>query len=309
MQTILGASGTIGGELARELRRFTESIRLVSRKPRKVSEDDQLFPADLLRDAEVERAVAGSKVVYLTIGLEYKTAVWRAEWPKLMRNVVDACARHGSRLVFFDNVYAYAADAIPHMTEDAAIAPVSEKGKVRAEVLRTLLDAVEKGRISALVARSADFYGPASGGKSILMETVYENLRKGKAALWLGRPDRKHAFTFTPDAARATALLGNTDDAFNQSWHLPTDANALTARQWVELFARELDERAPKAKLRAIPSWMVGALGLFMPLMRELHEMMYQYDRDYIFDSSKFEKRFAFKPTTYPDGVRALLAA
>jgi nucleoside-diphosphate-sugar epimerase len=128
MQTILGANGTIGNELARELRKYTDGIRLVSRKPRKVNEDDELLPADLTQEAEVERAVANSRVVYLTIGFDYRIDVWRAEWPKLMRNVVRACAEHRAKLVFFDNVYAYSVDAIPHMTEDAPIAPSSEKG-------------------------------------------------------------------------------------------------------------------------------------------------------------------------------------
>jgi nucleoside-diphosphate-sugar epimerase len=79
MQTILGANGTIGNELARELRKYTDGIRLASRKPRKVNEDGELLPADLTQDGAVERAVADSRVVHLTIGFDYRTDVWRAE--------------------------------------------------------------------------------------------------------------------------------------------------------------------------------------------------------------------------------------
>lgn len=52
---------------------------------------------------------------------------------------------------------------------------------------------------------------------------------------------------------------------------------------------------------------MVRIAGLFMPVMRETVEMMYQYDRDYVFDSSKFEKRFSFTPCPYREGIRKIV--
>jgi len=133
------------------------------------------------------------------------------------------------------------------------------------------------------------------------MELVYKNLKKGKSANWLINADKKHSFTFTPDAAKATALLGNTSDAYNQVWHLPTDSHVLSGREFIELFARELNV---KSRVSVIPMWMIKILGLFIPVMKEMPEMMYQNDRDYFFDSSKFEKRFQFNPTTYEEGVR-----
>jgi len=53
-----------------------------------------------------------------------------------------------------------------------------------------------------------------------------------------------------------------------------------------------------------MPMWMVKLAGIFVPVLKEMREMMYQYDRDYFFDSSKFDKRFNFKTTTYQEGVR-----
>src|SRR5690606_30265253 len=102
MQTILGASGVVGRELARALRAFTDRIRLVSRTPRAIDPKDEAHPADLLDAAATDRAVAGSDVAYLVAGLKYDTEVWREQWPRLMRNVIDACRRHGTRLVFLD---------------------------------------------------------------------------------------------------------------------------------------------------------------------------------------------------------------
>jgi nucleoside-diphosphate-sugar epimerase len=116
--------------------------------------------------------------------------------------------------------------------------------------------------------------------------------------------DKIHSFTYTPDAAKATALLGNTPDAWNQVWHLPTDEARITGRQMISLFAREMKQ---PDKVMVMPMWLLRLLGLFMPLMREMPEMMYQYDRDYFFDSSKFQQRFGFKPTSYENGVKATI--
>lgn len=171
---------------------------------------------------------------------------------------------------------------------------------MRKKIAQMLMDEVKAGKLMALIARSADFYGP-DNEKSFVNETVYKNLKKGKKANWFMNADKKHSFTFTPDAAKATALLGNTTDAFNQVWHLPTDKNTLTGREFVGLFAKEMKT---SDKVSVIPVWMLKILGLFIPIMKEMPEMMYQYDRDYFFDSSKFEKRFNFKPTTYEEGVK-----
>jgi len=286
MQTILGANGTIGSVLAKELTAYTNQIRLVSRNPKKVNETDELFPADLSDANQVEKSIEGSEVVYLLVGFDYNIKVWQDKWPKLMRATIDACIKYKAKLVFFDNVYMYDKNAIPHMTENSVINPPSKKGAVRKEIADMLLNEVKSGKLTALIARSADFYGP-NNDKSFLIEIVYKN--------------KKHSFTYTPDAAKATALLGNTVDAYNQVWHLPTDKNTLTGKEMVALFAKEMNV---ETKISILPLWLLKILGLFIPIMKEMPEMMYQYDRDYFFDSSKFDKRFNFKTTTYQEGVK-----
>ena len=305
MQTILGANGTIGSILAKELKNYTDSIRLVSRNPKKVNVTDELFPADLSNSDMVEKAVAGSEVVYLVVGFDYNLKVWEEKWPALMRATIDACVKHNARLVFFDNVYLYDIHAIPHMIEESPINPPSKKGAVRKKIAHMLMDEVRSGRLMALIARSADFYGPGSD-KSFVTEMVYKNIKKGKAGNWFVNADKKHSFTYTPDAAKATALLGNTSDAYNQVWHLPTDRDILTGRELIDLFSWEMKSLS---KVFVMPVWLIRIIGLFVPLLKEMPEMMYQYDREYFFDSSKFETRFNFKPTTYQEGVKNTVKA
>ena len=240
MQTILGANGTIGSILAKELTVYTKQIRLVSRNPKKVNETDELFSADLSDASQVEKAIEGSEVVYLLVGFDYNIKVWQNNWPKLMRATIDACIKHKTKLVFFDNVYMYDINAIPHMTENSIINPSSKKGAVRKEIADMLLTEVQSGKLIALIARSADFYGP-NNDRSFLIEIVYKNIKKGKKPNWFIDANKKHSFTYTPDAAKATALLGNTADAYNQVWHLPTDKNTLTGKEMIALFAKAMN--------------------------------------------------------------------
>ena len=309
MQTILGSGGAIGTELARALKQYTTDIRLVSRNPKRVNETDQTFQADLTDRNAVFSAVKGSEIVYLTVGLPYETKVWQSVWPLLMKNVIDACIEYTSKLVFFDNVYMIGGDNVRHITEDSPISPTSKKGEIRAILDKMILDEVEKGTLTAIIARSADFYG-ALNERSLLIEMIYKNLSKDKKASWVCNPKVKHSFTYTPDAGKATALLGNTPDAYNQVWNLPTDSQNLSGAEWTALFAEEMGKSAKFKVLpgyMVLPKFMIAILGLFIPFMKEYYEMLYQYDRDYIFDSGKFEKRFGIKATTYRNGVKETL--
>jgi len=303
MQTILGSGGAIGTPLAKALKAYTSNIRLVARNPRQVNGDDELFPADLTRTTQVDQAVGGSEVVYLTVGLEYNIKVWQRDWPLIMDHVIAACVKHGARLVFLDNVYMYAPGAIPHMTESSPVAPSSRKGRVRAALQDIVFRAVKEQGLQALIARSADFYGP-DVQNSPLEVTVLEKFRKGKKAFWEADAGKIHSFTFTPDAAKATALLGNTPDAFGEVWHLPTSREKLTGKDFIERIAGAMNV-APRYYI--LSKFMMSLAGLFVPLVKELREMAYQYDRDYFFDSSKFEQRFSWQPTSYAEGLRLCL--
>lgn len=305
MQTILGSGGAIGKPLAKELSTYTDKIRLVARNPKKVNETDELVKADLTNADDVNKAVEGSAVVYLTVGLEYKLKVWQQQWPLVMKNVIEACKKYQAKLVFLDNVYLYAPDEMKNMTEQSRIDPASKKGKVRAELIKMLFTEIEAGKLKGLVARSADFYGP-NALSSPLGVMVPDNFKKNKKAFWQSDAGKIHSFTYTPDAAKATALLGNTEDAYNQTWHLPTSSERLTGKDFIEKIAAEMNV---KPRFYILSKTMISVLGIFIPLVKELREMLYQYDRDYFFNSEKFTKRFSFKPTTYDEGITQMVKA
>ncbi len=303
MQTVLGAGGPIGRSLASALSQYTSEIRLVSRSPQKVNPGDQLFAADLTQADQVMQAVEGSDIAYLTVGLPYNISIWRKQWPGIMRNVIAACEKHGSRLVFFDNVYMYDPKEIPFMTEEAKRDPSSQKGKVRLEVLNLLLEAMAKGKVQATIARAADFYGPGKSN-SVLVETVFKPLAKGKAANWFSSTRFTHSFTYVPDAGKATALLGNSPESYGEEWHLPTASDPPTGAEWIEMIAAEM---GVEPRIQVAPKWLLYLLGFGRREMWEIPEMSYQYNQDYVFVSEKFEKQFDFTPTPYREGVREIL--
>jgi nucleoside-diphosphate-sugar epimerase len=298
MQTILGSSGIIGTELAKALTQYTDRIRLVSRNPKKVNTSDELLTADLNDAQQVIMAVEGSEVVYLTVGLQYKISVWQNQWPLIMQNVINACKTHKSKLVFFDNVYAYGL-VKGWMKEDTLINPSSKKGEIRAQIAQMINTEVEKGNLDAIIARAADFYGPNTP-LSFVTATVFDNFKKGKKAQWFIDANKKHSMTYTPDAGKATAILGNTNSAYNQIWHLPTDKNALTGKEFIEISAKAF---GVKPDYTVLKKWMLQLVGLFVPVVKESIEMLYQNEYDYLFDSTKFEKTFNFKPTSYQAGI------
>ncbi len=300
MQTILGSTGIIGTELAKSLTQYTDEIRLVSRNPKRVNPADQLVAADLTNPQQVITAVEGSEVVYLTVGLEYKIGVWQTQWPLIMKNVIDACKTHKSKLVFFDNVYTYGL-VKGWMKEDTLVNPVSKKGEVRAQIAQMIMSEVERGNLDAIIARAADFYVPNTP-LSLVTVTVFDNFKKGKKAQWFLDANKKHSMTYTPDAGKATAILGNTISAFNQIWHLPTDKNVLTGKEFIEVAAKAF---GMEPRYTVLKKWMIQRVGMFVPSVKESIEMLYQNEHEYLFDSTKCEKAVNCKPTSYQDGIAA----
>jgi nucleoside-diphosphate-sugar epimerase len=299
LHIILGAGGAIGTPLAERLLSVGARVRTVSRRGAG-PEGAERVAADLTAASDVMLVIEEGSTVYLLVGLPYDRRVWRKQWPPIMHNVVAACASKGARLVFFDNVYVYGKVEGP-MTEATPVRPTSAKGNIRGEIVDFLQNEMAAGRVTALITRAADFYGPHSERSGVPSILVFQRLGSGKAAQVLVRLDAKHSYTYTLDCARALPLLAGANDAYGQVWHLPTAHPPLTGREFVQLAASEL---GVPTRMSVTPGWVIRTAGVFDRLMRELGEMLYQNEGDYVFDSSKFETHFRFTPTPYEQGIR-----
>jgi nucleoside-diphosphate-sugar epimerase len=302
--TILGANGIIANSLARELTDRRMPVRLVSRHPMPIP-GTTTHPADMTDPAQALDAIRDSTVVYCCIGLPYNYSIWRQQWPRIIDNIIAACRQTGAKLLFFDNVYMYGETAGP-MTEETPYNPSSRKGDLRARIATQLMSEVRKGNIVASIARSADFYGPGAEKTSLPSFLVFQRLIKDQKAQWLVNAKVRHSFTYVPDAARAIRLLAEDDNSWNQVWHLPTAANPLTGASFIERAAAELNKAS---QYMVLPKWMIRLGGIFDRTTAELHEMLYQYESEYMFDSTKFETAYSFQPTPYEQGIRETAAA
>lgn len=303
MQTILGATGQIAVELARELqRKHTSDLRLVSRNPRKVNDTDVLRPANLLDAQQTADAVKGSDVVYFTAGLPPDTELWEAQFPTMLRNSLDASRAAGAKFVYFDNTYMYPQDD-RLLKEDAPFQPVGRKGKVRAAMATMVLEEMARGDIPVLIGRAPEFYGPGKT-QSFTNALITDRLKLGEKPRVPVRDDTQRTLIWTPDASRALAALGNASDAFGQTWHLPCSDDRPTYKQFVTL-AAEVFGRPPVYTV--LPRFAMAAAGLFSKEAREIRELLPRYRQDNLFDSYKFKRRFPdFTVTQYREGLRAI---
>jgi len=303
MQTILGANGQIATELARELKRsHTGDLRLVSRNPRKVNDTDRLMPANLLDAKQTAAAVQGSSIVYFTAGLPPDTELWEAQFPTMLKNALEACRAAGASFVYFDNTYMYPQDA-RLQTEDTLFAPAGRKGKVRAAMVCMVLEEMARADIPVLIGRAPEFYGPGKT-QSFTNALVIEKLQAGKKPRVPVRDDTRRTLIWTPDASRALALLGNTPDAYGQTWHLPCCDDRPTYRQFIAMASQAF---GGNGSYTVVGKWTLALAGLFSKQAREIQELLPRYAQDNLFDSTKFKRRFpGFDVTSYGQGVELI---
>jgi nucleoside-diphosphate-sugar epimerase len=300
-QIILGAGGSFGKVLASELKKYTNAIYLFGRNPMKVNIEDELIKGNLLNATQTENALENMDVAYLIVGLKYNTKIWERDWLIIVKNVIEGCRKHNVALVFLDNVYMYDPNNFNNLTEDTPNKIVSRKGAVRVAIANLLIEEIQKRVINIQIVRSADFYGK-DVENSMFNEVVVKNILANKKVNWFIDANKKHALTLVDDAAKATALLGNKNSAYNQIWHLPTD-KAYTIN---ELLKKIEHLTGKPTKIQIASRFFTIILSWFIPAVKEGKELLYQFDRDYEFNSKKFETTFGILPTSTDEGLATI---
>jgi nucleoside-diphosphate-sugar epimerase len=302
LHVVLGATGGAGGALVRELAGGGHRVRAVSRGPApELPEDVEQLAADVADPAQTRAACRGATVVYHCVQPPYQR--WAVEFPTLTQSIADAAAGAGARLVYADNLYAYGPVDGP-LAEDLPAQPTTNKGRIRALMAERLLAAHRSGTLQVAIARSSDYYGPG-GANSVVGDILFGAAAAGERARWLGRLDVSHSLNYLPDVARALAILGARPEALGEVWHLPA-AEPVTGQGFVELIAAAL--RGP-VKVTATSRLALRLAGVFDPRARESVELLYQWERPFVLDASKFQRAFGpFEPTPHPQAVARTVA-
>lgn len=303
---VLGA-GAVGRALAAALaRRGTGTVRVVSRTgPRHTPDGVQAVSADVTDPAAVPAATHGARVVYQVMAPPYHR--WAEQFPALQEAAITAAEAAGARLVTLENLYPYGEpqDGVP-LTEDTPFRPRSRKGEVRAAMHRDLRAAADAGRVEIAVGRAASYVGPGGGAQSPLGDQVVRAALTGGRARVLGDPDTPHSVSYIPDIAEGLAVLGEHPAAAGRVWHLPTDPAVRTMRQMIDTLYR-LAGRGP-ARLAPTPAWVLRLVGRFQPPVGEVVEMLYEYQRPFVVDSSRITAELGVRATPLDDALAATLA-
>ena len=302
LHVVLGATGGAGGAVVSELAGRGHRVRAVSRKPTAdLPEGVEQLAADAADPAQTRTACAGATVVYHCVQPPYQR--WAAEFPPLTQSIADAAAAAGARLVYADNLYAYGPVHGP-ITEDLPALATTKKGRIRALMAERLLAAHRSGTLQVAIGRSSDYYGPG-GANSVVGDILFGAATKGNRARWMGRMDVPHSLNYLQDVARALITLGARPEALGEVWHLPA-AEPVTGREFVELIAAAL---ARPVKVTATSRLALRMAGILDPRARESAEMLYQWERPFVLDASKFQWAFGpLEPTPHPQAVATTVA-
>jgi nucleoside-diphosphate-sugar epimerase len=238
--------------------------------------------------ADTEFAIdvtAGATVVYQCLNPPYTR--WPELFPPMQAAVLAGATAADAKLVSFENVYMYGPTGGDPLTEDLPYAADTRKGSVRGRMARELLAAHEAGTVRVAIGRASDYFGPR-GRVSTMGERVFNPVLAGRKAQVLGNPDLPHTYSYVPDMGAGLATLGTRKDADGRAWHLPNPPT-LTTREFVAKIGSAADTTGG---VTAMPKAMVNLLGLFNGNVRELKEMLYEFEEPFIVDSSDFEAAF-----------------
>ena len=275
---------------------------MVSRKPIRVNATDELVSADLLKYEEANKAIAGSDIVYLTAGLPMDSELWEAQFLLMMANVIKACQVNQSKLVFFDNTYMYAKTAAIQ-DENSPFEPVGRKSAVRAQLAEMVLQAMATSDLQALICRAPEFYGPGKT-QSIPNTMIFNPIKNKKSIKVPVSALTLRTLIWTPDASRAMALLGNTESAYGQTWHLPCE-DSFTYQEMIGLAQSITDE---KLEYSVIKLWQFKLGSYVNHNLKVLQELLPRYQVDNHFSSDKFKAVFPeFTITPIDSGIRQIL--
>jgi nucleoside-diphosphate-sugar epimerase len=294
---VVFGTGPVGLAVMDELVSKSKRVRMVNRSGRaSVPHGVEVIGGDATDEVFAREASDGASVVYFALNPPYNK--WPELFPPLQAGVLEGAASAGAKLVVMENLYMYGLTGGRPLTEDLPHAPNTRKGAVRARMSEELMEAHSSGRVRVAIGRASDYFGPrvlvSAAGEQIFGRAV-----QGKSAQVAGDPNQPHTYTYAPDVGRGLTILGEREEALGQAWHLPSP-ETLTTRQFVEMIFEEVGK---PARIQAAPKILLRAMGLFNPGMRELIEMLYEFEEPFVVDHSKFEQAFGEQATPLKEAI------
>lgn len=303
LHVVFGA-GPLGRAVVNELVRRGQAVRVVSRSGQmaEAPQGVELVAGDLYNPAIVRELTQGAAVAYQCAQPHYHE--WPQKFPPLQAAILEGLTGSGVKLVIGENLYMYGDTNGKPLTEDLPHAAQTRKGQTRAAMSEAALAAHRAGKVQVALGRGSDFFGPWALG-STHGERVFYPALAGKTASFAGKLDLPHTVTYIEDFGRALVILGEREEALGQAWHVPNDRPQITQRQFAELIFAETGH---PVKVSGMGKLMMALGGLFIPEARESVEMMYEFEKPFVVDSSKFERTFGVQATPIEQAIKATVA-
>ncbi len=302
MNVVLGATGGTGQAVVEELVRQGKPVRAVNRSGKAdVPAGVEVVKGDAANVDSLKAACAGAAVVYHCVNIPYDR--WLSEFMPITSNIIEAASAGGAKLVMADNLYMYGKVNGP-ISADLPYNATTRKGKLRGQVADLVMEAHRSGTVRATIGRASDYFGPG-GTNAIAGGDYFRAVLAGKKAMWLASLDQPHSMSYLPDFGRGLVTLGERDEALGQAWIIPAD-KPVTGREFGNM---AFEEAGQPPKLGAHSALMVRIGGIFSPFIREVNEVVYEFDSPFVLDGSKFERAFGpFAPTPTREAIRETLA-
>lgn len=283
---VIFGTGPAGRAVMRELLRDGRRVRLVNRSGAGAfPEGVELMPGDAADRRFTRDACREATVVYQCLAPPYHR--WPELFPRLQAGIIEGAMKAEARLVALENVYMYGSPYGKPLTERTPMTATTRKGRLRAELAEQLLEAHKKGRVRVTLGRASDFFGPEVR-RSAMGSQVFQPALEGRAASIVGDPQLPHTYSYLPDVARGLVTLAQRDEALGEVWHLP-GPETVTTREFLTMVFAEAGHRT---KLRRAGSATLRAIGFFKPEVREMVEMLYQFEEPFVVDHGKFAAAF-----------------
>jgi nucleoside-diphosphate-sugar epimerase len=281
------------------IRRGLRRVRMVNRSGRaRVPDGVEIVGGDATDEAFAREASEGASVVYFALNPHYNK--WPELFPRLQAGVLEGAASAGAKLIAMENLYMYGPTGGRPITEDLPHAPNTRKGRVRAMMSNELMEAHTSGRVRVAIGRASDFFGPRVL-TSAAGEQVFGRAVQGKSAQVAGDPEQPHTYSYAPDIGKELVILGEREEALGRrAWHLPSP-ETLATRQFVEMIFEEVGK---PARVQAASKILLWAMGIFNPGLREIVEMLYEFEEPFVVDDSRFEREFGEQATPLREAIQ-----
>lgn len=296
---VIFGTGPVGMAVMRELVARGKRVRMINRRGQaSVPAGVEVMAGNAADTAFTREASKGAAVVYQCTNPPYTQ--WPALFPALQAGVLEGAAAAGAKLVIMDNLYMYGPTNGQPMREELPYAARTRKGMTRAKMAQDALDAHKRGKVRVAIGRASDFFGPGVMDSAVGERVFYPALA-GKNAQIVGRADLPHTYTYVPDIGKGLVVLGERNEALGRAWHLPSP-ETVTTRRFIEMVAAAAGQQA---RIQAAPRLILQGMALFMPVMREVSEMLYEFEEPFIVDHSQFAQAFGNHATPLAEAIGA----